>query len=253
MEHDASDAPDWGARLTAVIGAEIARHRRHRGLTAQALADECKRIGHPIARSTIAKLEASRTKPGRLRPYITAAELVVIARALRVPPLLLLAPVGGAAEVEIAPSLTVPASTAARWVAGMESSTTGYGSSATRDPMVELAHESLRHDVRASELRRLCRRIDSTEIADPMDYRMAAERWAALRRCRERIVELSGDGAVAPALPPDLAWVDAHNPPGGLGVAGGLRVSGELPAGFGPGEAPAWERPWRADEEAPDA
>lgn len=66
-------------------------------MSAQDLADETERLGHPIGRSVLANLENGR------RPTLSVAELIVLAKALRVPPLLLLFPVGHVEEVELPP------------------------------------------------------------------------------------------------------------------------------------------------------
>ncbi|MCZ9344665.1 helix-turn-helix transcriptional regulator, partial [Streptomyces sp. TRM76130] len=79
---------DWNTRTTKRVGGAIAEARKRRGLTAQGLADATRAAGYAIDRSVIAKIEKG------LRQSISVAELVVIARALGVPPVLLLYPLG---------------------------------------------------------------------------------------------------------------------------------------------------------------
>jgi transcriptional regulator with XRE-family HTH domain len=55
-------------------------------MTAQALADRCGELGHPLDRSVIAKLEKG------IRQTVTVADLLVLARALDLPPVALLFP-----------------------------------------------------------------------------------------------------------------------------------------------------------------
>lgn len=104
---------DWNARVTAWVGKQIADYRARRGgMTAQQLADRCAEVGHEIDRSVIAKIEKG------LRKSMSVAELVVIARALNVPPALLLYPVGATEEVEFLPGATATPWAALRWFAG---------------------------------------------------------------------------------------------------------------------------------------
>jgi transcriptional regulator with XRE-family HTH domain len=107
MEHD------WNARTTKRVGAAIAEARKRRGgMTAQALADATAEVGSGIDRSVIAKIEKG------LRQSVSVAELVVIARALRVPPALLLYPVGESDEVEFLPGVVASPWDALRWFCG---------------------------------------------------------------------------------------------------------------------------------------
>jgi len=83
-----------------------------RKLTTQALSARTRELGHPLDRSVIAKLE------GGHRQNITVPELLVLAGALDVPPLLLLFPVGRTQEIEMLPGMTVGVWDAVRWLTG---------------------------------------------------------------------------------------------------------------------------------------
>jgi transcriptional regulator with XRE-family HTH domain len=107
-----STQEQWAARFTRAIAAEIRRHREQRGWSAQKLADECAALGLPTQRSTLADLENGR------RATLGIAELVVIGRALGVPPLQLLYPVGYEAAAEVLPGVTRDPFRCARWFAG---------------------------------------------------------------------------------------------------------------------------------------
>lgn len=72
-------------------------------MSAQELADATERLGLPIGRSVLANLENGR------RPTISVAELLVLAAALRVPPIELVFPVGHVEHVEIPFDLKTPA------------------------------------------------------------------------------------------------------------------------------------------------
>lgn len=103
---------DWSARNTAVVAERIKAYRQRRKLSAQQLADACEKIGMKIPRSVIANIESGR------RPMVSVPELLVIAQALEIPPLLLLLPLGYADTVEIAPGVEVPTMDAFLWLTG---------------------------------------------------------------------------------------------------------------------------------------
>jgi transcriptional regulator with XRE-family HTH domain len=108
---------DWSAKIAAQVGRQIA-HFRAKGfaqgkrMTAQGLADRCAELGLPLDRAVIAKLEKG------LRQTITVGEVLVLAKALGVPPLLLVFPVGQQALTEALPGRAVPTWNAAKWFAG---------------------------------------------------------------------------------------------------------------------------------------
>lgn len=83
-----------------------------RKLTAQALADRTAELGYPMDRSVIAKLEKG------LRQTITVPDVLVLAQALEVSPLLLLLPLGEADSVEIRPGVEVATVDTLRWFLG---------------------------------------------------------------------------------------------------------------------------------------
>jgi len=102
----------WPDRLARAIAAQIRLHRTEQGLSAQQLADRCDEIGMPIPRNVVANLENGR------RTGLTVAELFVLARALRVPPLELVFPIGRVPVVEVLPERHVDTWRAFRWATG---------------------------------------------------------------------------------------------------------------------------------------
>lgn len=78
----------------------------------QGLADRCTELGMPLDRSVIAKLEKG------LRQTVTVGEILVLARALRVPPLLLVFPIGQQETMEVLPGMAVDVWDAAKWFTG---------------------------------------------------------------------------------------------------------------------------------------
>lgn len=102
----------WAQQVTHTVAKELRRYRIARRLSAQQLADRCADLGMPIRRSVLANLENGR------REAITIAELLVLARALDVPPLLLVFPVGRQEKVEPLPGQSLPTWDAALWFFG---------------------------------------------------------------------------------------------------------------------------------------
>lgn len=81
-------------------------------MSAQQLADACAELGFPIQRSVLANLENGR------RTNLSLPELFVLARALEVPPLLLVLPLGHDHTVEVLPGVNVSTVDALRWLTG---------------------------------------------------------------------------------------------------------------------------------------
>lgn len=104
--------PPWPERLVEVIAGEVKRHRQRRGLSAQQLADACARLGLPIQRSVLANLESGR------RANLSVPELLVLAAALNVAPVLLVFPVGSQELSEFRPGMKVDTWRAAQWFGG---------------------------------------------------------------------------------------------------------------------------------------
>lgn len=89
---------DWQGRLTQQVAEAVRDYRKLRGLSAQGLADACAALGHAIPRTSIANLENGR------RSGVEIAELLVFAKALDVPPIALLLPIGMAARSRCSPA-----------------------------------------------------------------------------------------------------------------------------------------------------
>lgn len=102
----------WAARLTRSVANQVHRQRKAREWSAQKLSDACAELGMEFPRSTLADLESGR------RAHISVAELLVLARALNVPPVVLLVPVGAEASAEILPGASRPPFRAAQWITG---------------------------------------------------------------------------------------------------------------------------------------
>ncbi|MGP4097959.1 helix-turn-helix domain-containing protein [Nonomuraea sp. KM90] len=89
-----------------VVGRQIQVHRDRLGITREQLAEECAKLGAPqLTFAALTNIETGRKNPktGVRRREISVDELLVIAYALAVPPLLLLFPLEGPK-----PALTPP-------------------------------------------------------------------------------------------------------------------------------------------------
>lgn len=103
----------WAERLTAIVGRRVAHFRKEAGISAQTLADRCRdEVGHRIDRAVIANIERGH------RQNVTLAEVLVLARALRVPPVSLVVPLGSGEPVEVLPGTSVDGWHAVKWWAG---------------------------------------------------------------------------------------------------------------------------------------
>jgi hypothetical protein len=101
---------DWAEGVHARIAAAIKNARVSR--SAQWLADETKRLGYPISRAAIANYESGRKKG------LDITELLVLAAALRVPPLAILFPQLPDGFVEVLPGMETTNWKAAAWFSG---------------------------------------------------------------------------------------------------------------------------------------
>jgi len=187
-------------------------------MTAQALADRSVELGHPLDRSVIAKLEKGH------RQTVTVADVLVLALALDVPPVLLLLPFGQTDTAELLPGRDVDLSEAFEWLTGQPTAvsawrslpaSTGWGEHA------EVVNEFLGHrrDLRVWEAARqsaerlrsqaaLARAEGRAEEAGRLDKEAESDldraevRWIRLREFRARIRR---HGLTPPDLPTALA------------------------------------------------
>jgi transcriptional regulator with XRE-family HTH domain len=101
----------WGGALHQRLAAAIRNARKGR-MSAQEVADETARLGHPVSRSQIANYESGR------KQSLDVTELLVLAAALNVPPGLLLFPGYPTGQVEFLPDRTTNAKAALDWFSG---------------------------------------------------------------------------------------------------------------------------------------
>lgn len=102
----------WHRATSERVGKAVAKSRKDAGMTAQQLAERCKELGAPIHRTTITKIEGGRSR-------FDVGELLILAAALDVPPLVLLYPDLPAGQVEISPGRPSTSWDAYLWATGM--------------------------------------------------------------------------------------------------------------------------------------
>lgn len=106
-------ACDWEADLAGRIGRAVAARRKQLLLTAASLSARTKKLGYPIAAAAIVKTEnGERT--------IDVAELLVVAAALEIPPVLLLFPGFPDSAEQVLPGVTGASESAVRWLSGTD-------------------------------------------------------------------------------------------------------------------------------------
>ncbi|MGC9538537.1 helix-turn-helix domain-containing protein [Streptomyces sp. UG1] len=101
--------------ISRSIAGEIRRHRQEQGLSAQQLSDRCADLGAPIPRVVLSNLENGK------RQNVTVAEVLILARALGVPPGVLIFPVGYVDEFEVLPGAWQEPTVGLDWLAGIVS------------------------------------------------------------------------------------------------------------------------------------
>lgn len=223
---------DWSSRLTRGVAAQIQRIRTDRRMSAQQLADATAELGHPVARSVIANLESGR------RDTVTIAELLVFAKALRVPPLLLVCPLGREPSVEVLPGAVLDTWAAATWFTGenpfpaaagarqeeYEADYDGYYDAPTT--FYREQEQMLRAWFKARDERFRWARRMSEAMEDQADQQTVADYAAMADRSRETVERLEEQlavhragmrhrGLLTGALPEDLAHIESHHGPQG--------------------------------------
>jgi transcriptional regulator with XRE-family HTH domain len=154
----------WEADLHARIADAI---KKHRPGSAQELADRTAKLGYPISRAQIANYESGRKK------NLDIAELLILAAALDVPPLVLLYPELPAGEVEIIPDRPGTSWDAYRWATGMAPSFLNPGTPSDGEQLISAVLE--RHELMV-ELAHL--RVERSKARDDMRKKALESRQA---------------------------------------------------------------------------
>jgi transcriptional regulator with XRE-family HTH domain len=136
----------WHRATAERMGRAVAQRRGDAGMTAQQLAERCKDLGAPIHRTTITKIENGRTR-------FDVGELLILAAALDVPPLVLLYPDLPGGDVEIIPGEPGSSWDAYLWATGMGAPP--FADSAKESKGFQLVDAALRRDKLTEERGRL--------------------------------------------------------------------------------------------------
>ncbi|MFF4650534.1 helix-turn-helix domain-containing protein [Streptomyces sp. NPDC001380] len=202
---------EWGVQLTALIAEQVRRLRRERGMSAQDLSDACAALGFAIPRAVFSNLETGR------RASLEVAELLVVAKALDVPPLALLFPLSEHATVEALPGQVLPTWDALAWFTGTEHLDTPAPAGSARAVLdafrehAETVQVALASHRLAGERRRRAaaaadpRRGTAHTAAAEQFAQLAAEDLRQLHTLRE---EMQAQGLPLPALPHPLDSAD---------------------------------------------
>lgn len=114
-------------RIGQLVGRRARRYREQAGLTQQQVADRTEQLGYRISRGTLAKIELG--AGGTRADNISLVDVLVLAAALDVPPVMLILPLGESEEVEIIPGNPIHPHLAHKWIKGSEDFTrAGYSS-----------------------------------------------------------------------------------------------------------------------------
>lgn len=191
--------------LADIVGAQVATLRKRAGMTREDLSRATGDMGWPLTVDMLINIETRRLRKGQVKAReITVDELVVLARILDVPPILLLYPVGTADCVEVGNGETAPTWHAARWFVGEERL---GGGSIEGDPgaapvVLYRRHQTLVDEwIAAMRLRQATPATPNTEGPLEDAGRRAVFALTGLQRCR---AEMERFRLIPPELPPFL-------------------------------------------------
>lgn len=222
-------ANEWATRIAQQVGRQIKHYREtapgpegRTGMTAQRLADRCTELGLKMDRAVIAKLEKG------MRQTVTVGEILVMARALNVEPILLIMPLGTEAETEVLPGQKVDTWSALKWFGGDtpqfpgESAEAGGGRAPS--PIRQFcAHDELLEEYREHRRQALdyiaqrtamdqARAVDAERAKDAMTLvdvvgGAAVKSWKELQALRQTMTD---QGMTPPVLTPEDASIETE-------------------------------------------
>lgn len=177
------------------------------GWSAQDLADQCERLGHPIPRNVIANMESGR------RANLPLVDVMALAAALETYPVCLIFPVGYVERTQELPFQDlVPTWDALRRFTGDEE-VPGYDPGLVADyelhaSLVHTALAALEEEESARFAARTATGRAQQEEAERRRTRYADEAISAKYTLRRLRRDIRKEGATPPALPPALGDVD---------------------------------------------
>ncbi len=201
---------EWSRALVGGVAESVRFHRNRQRMSAQQLADECSQLGYPVPRSVLTNLENGR------RDTVSVAELLVLSAVLRVPPVLLLFPLGRVAVTEVLPDTRTSTWGAVQWVMGDRELPDVETDSLHGDETIGV-FQLHRSQVQYAMLH--LRAARKPERVKPPDYPADAH-WMSTQECEQLfhmaeggIHRLRGQmrdaGMIPPDLPPELAHIDS--------------------------------------------
>lgn len=116
MSDDHLSPPERVQQMHDVLAGKVRSYRKARGWTQHQLAKEMAKLGYPIDRVTLSKLEAGGTRAENA----SLQEVLTLAAALEVPPVLLFLPIGEDSDVQVTPAVRISAEMAYGWIIGDE-------------------------------------------------------------------------------------------------------------------------------------
>ncbi|MER5943303.1 helix-turn-helix transcriptional regulator [Streptomyces sp. NPDC001928] len=205
------DFPEWADRIKANVAGEVRRRRKEMGWSAQDLADQCERLGHPIPRNVIANMESGR------RANLPLVDVMVLAAALETYPVCLIFPVGYVDETQELPfQHLVPTWDALRRFTG-EQDVDGYDAGLVPDfeshaSLVSTALAALEEEEQARFAAKTATSRAQQEDAERQRAKYADQALSAKYNLRYVRRDLREEGATPPHLPPALGDVDPPDP-----------------------------------------
>jgi transcriptional regulator with XRE-family HTH domain len=160
------NAKAWETDLAARVGRAVYQRRKALKLTAEQLAQRTVDLGYPITRVAVTKIEGG-ARAGKL----DVAEVLVLAAALNIPPMLLLLPGYGRSNdaVETLPGRKAESRHAALWFAGqLPSKYVGLsGEFDWGDDLVETRDIAASTEMELARLRRQLAELQATKRPSP--------------------------------------------------------------------------------------
>lgn len=179
-------------------------------MSAQQLSDACDGLGHPIARSVLANFESGR------RPTVSIAELLVFARALEVPAIELVFPLGREETIGVLPGASADTWDALKWFTGENDRLPGDMEETQDAESVQMYrdHDRLLDDwrnSRAKALRLMSRHPEldqfrTEEDPDAVDKLFLRQAQDAMERAQTEIFLVRRQMRLRGLLPPMLDW-----------------------------------------------
>ncbi|MET0520830.1 MAG: helix-turn-helix transcriptional regulator [Jiangellaceae bacterium] len=192
-------------RVSQSLAAQVRTYRKRRNLTLNQLAELCEKLGAPqLNFSALANIERGATAESKRRPReVNVDELMVLARALQVPPVLLLFGVGLTPEVEVTPGLTLDTWEATKWWNG-EAYLSGDHETFWTIPLILFRA----HDRQVETFAELLADNLFTPSGEEEKARRMREAEQVVMQLRETRRQIRAHGMTPPALDADMEFVD---------------------------------------------